>query len=86
MEQCQIENERKWFIGIVCFALIFFITVTTGVLNGCSTSRTYTYKVIFKDGTSDYFELKYKPEPGCNSIEYEGETIIGVKGVERVKF
>lgn len=41
------------------------------------------YKVTFADGTTDYYELTYKPKQGATAIEYDGETILGVKQIER---
>lgn len=43
------------------------------------------YKVDFADGTYDYFELDYKPKDDATSIVYDGEVILGVERLERVK-
>lgn len=67
------------FVEVMLIAL-----VTIWVLFGC-TPRKYTYKVTFEDGTYDYYELTYKLTKGATAIDYDGETIIGVKEFEEVK-
>ena len=43
------------------------------------------YRVTFTDGTYDYYELNYRPANGATSIEYQGETILGVEKIEPLK-
>lgn len=50
------------------------------LLSGCSPK---IYKVTFVDGTYEYFELK-KPQKNAKSIEYNGETILGVEKIEKL--
>ena len=45
----------------------------------------YQYKVTFENGNYDYYELTYKLKNGSKVIEYDGETIIGVKDFELIK-
>lgn len=58
--------------------------VAMWVLSGCA-PRKYAYKVIFRDGTVEYYELDYKPKNDTKAIEYEGHTIIGVEQIEKIK-
>lgn len=58
--------------------------VAMWVLSGC-VPRKYAYKVIFRDGTVEYYELDYKPKSNAKAIEYEGHTIIGVEQIEKLK-
>lgn len=59
--------------------------ILTLVLTGCAAGRKAVYKVTFQNGDSEYYELDYRPKKNATSIEYEGETIIGVTDVELVK-
>ena len=43
------------------------------------------YRVTFSDGTYDYYEINYRPANGATSIEYQGETILGVEKIEPLK-
>ena len=61
--------------------LLAFIAVS---LSGCAMKK-HIYKVTFGDGTYDYYELRYKPKPNAKSIEYEGETILGIVKLEELK-
>lgn len=49
---------------------------------GCATTRTY--KITFKNGDVDYYNLDYKPKKDAKSIEYEGETILGIEKIEAI--
>ena len=62
---------------------IILLSITILALSGC-TPKLYPYKVTFVNGDVEYFDLKYKPKPDCTFIEYEGDTIMGVKSVERI--
>jgi major membrane immunogen (membrane-anchored lipoprotein) len=53
------------------------------VATACRPMRVY--RVTFSDGTYDYYELDYRPANGATSIEYQGETIIGVEKIEPLK-
>lgn len=64
---------RKMIIAIALISL----------LAGCRASRAY--KVTFTDGTTDYYELDYRPKKGAKYIVSGGETIIGVESIEKVK-
>ena len=63
--------------------IITLVLLTSALLSGCA-PKIYPYKVTFVNGDVEYFELKYKPKPDCTFIEYEGDTIMGVKSVERI--
>lgn len=64
---------RKMLIAIALISLFA----------GCGASRAY--KVTFADGTTDYYELDYRPKKGAKYIVAGGETIIGVESIEKVK-
>ena len=53
------------------------------VATACRPMRVY--RVTFTDGTYDYYELNYRPDNGATSIEYQGETILGVEKIEPLK-
>lgn len=53
-----------------------------GAATACHTTRVY--RVTFSNGTYDYYELDYRPDTAAHSIEYNGETIIGVEKIERI--
>lgn len=55
---------------------------TLGSVVGCAPTLR-TYKVTFKDGSVEYYQLNYKPKKSDTSINYEGETIIGVTKIEK---
>lgn len=61
-------------IGILCYFCW---------LAGCSPSKL-VYKVTFGNGDVEYYELDYKPKKDAASVEYEGETILGVDKIERI--
>ena len=61
--------------------LIFSIIVLT---LSCCAPKLHSYKVTFQNGNVEYFELNYKPDSGTKTIEYNGDTYIGVKSVERI--
>ena len=50
---------------------------------GCIPSK-HVYKVTFGNGDVEYYELDYKPKKDAASVEYEGETILGVDKIERI--
>lgn len=71
--------------GCLQFMLAFLLIAGFVIAaQGCAQKR-YVYKVTFKNGTYDYFDLNYKPKKGATSIEYNGETIIGVDSLEMIK-
>lgn len=55
-----------------------------GALCSCKPA-SYTYKITFADGSSEYFNLNYKPKATDKAITYEGETILGVEKIEPLK-
>lgn len=59
-------------------------TLCTAVLLSACSPRIY--RVTFTDGSYDYYELRYKPQPGANSIEVDGETILGVQKIEKLNY
>lgn len=61
------------------------ILIIALILTGCAAGRKAVYRVTFLNGDSEYYELDYRPKKNATSIEYEGETIIGVTEVELVK-
>ena len=71
--------------GCLQFIAAMLLIVGFMVAALCCTPKRYVYKVTFKNGTYDYFDLNYKPKKGATSIEYNGETIIGVDSLEMIK-
>lgn len=63
--------------------LLLFIAIAAIIATACSPMRVY--RVTFSDGTYDYYELNYRPANGATSIEYQGETILGVEKIEPLK-
>lgn len=78
----QVIDNKKRFDGFVILAATLLIIALFVAAQGCAPKR-YAYKVTFADGTTDYYELTYKPKQGATAIEYDGETILGVKQIER---
>lgn len=60
-------------------ALVLFCLL----LAGCQ-SQKHVYRIIFKNGDVEYYELDYKPKAGATAIEYEDETILGVEKIEKI--
>ena len=71
--------------GCLQFTAAMLLIVGFMIAALCCTPKRYVYKVTFKNGTYDYFDLNYKPKKGATSIEYNGETIIGVDSLEMIK-
>ena len=74
-----IKDKYNWVILTLIVALIvlmFFFNV------GC-TPKKYIYKVEFSNGDVEYYELDYKPKSDSKSIEYNGETILGIDKIEK---
>ena len=63
-------------LTILLFSLLFLFSCTP-------TKRVY--KVTFKNGDIEYYYLPYKVKEGSKSIEYEGETILGIESIEEIK-
>lgn len=53
------------------------------IIQCSSTSRVY--KVKFTDGSVEYYHLDYKVKKDAKSIEYEGETILGIEAIEEIR-
>lgn len=87
MKQNEIDYEQEKQILKsnlkICIVLLIVLFVFCW-LAGC-TPKAYAVKVTFSNGTSDYYELNYKPKKGAKTIEYEGNTILGIESVEIVK-
>lgn len=62
---------------------IILFSVIALALSSCA-PKLHSYKVTFQNGNVEYFELDYKPGSDTKSIEYNGDTYIGVKSVERI--
>lgn len=63
--------------------VVTMLILGTTLLSSC-VSQKRVYKVTFGDGTYNYFELRYKPAPDSKSIEYDGQTILGIEKIEKV--
>lgn len=62
---------------------IILFSIITLALSSCA-PKFHSYKVTFQNGNVEYFELDRKPDADAKSIEYNGETYIGVKSIERI--
>lgn len=61
----------------------FLIIGATALASACTPAK-HVYKVTFHNGDVDYYELDYRPKKDAQSIEYDGETILGVEKVEKI--
>lgn len=82
MSNIEVSSKNDWILILILVGAIIFLMIGIG---GCVANRTYTYKVTFENGNYDYYELTYKLKKGSKAIEYDGETIMGVKDFELMK-
>lgn len=82
MSKIEVSEKNDWILIVLLVASIIFCFIG---LEGCATTRIYPYKVTFADGTVEYFELPYKVKKDSKTIEYNGETILGVDSCEMIK-
>lgn len=82
MSNIQVSSKNDWFLILILVGAIIFLMIG---IDGCTINRRYIYKVTFENGKYDYYELTYKVKKGSKAIEYDGETIMGVKEFELVK-
>lgn len=82
MSNIEVSEKNDWILIVLLIAAMVFIFIG---LDGCTTAKVYPYKVTFADGTVEYFELPYKVKKDSKSIEYNGETILGVDTCEMIK-
>ena len=62
--------------------IIMLLLALALVLQGCKTTRYY--RVTFQNGETEYFTLPYKVKKGAKSIEFEGQTILGIDSIEEM--
>ncbi len=53
------------------------------LLTACAPQR-HAYKVTFENGDYEIYELNYKPKADAKAIEVDGETVLGVKKIEKI--
>lgn len=82
MSNIEVDSKNDWILIALLAAAIVFICLG---LEGCTATKHYSYKVTFNDGSVEYYELPYKVKKGSKAIEYDGETILGVKETELLK-
>lgn len=82
MSNIEVSEKNDWILIALLVAAIVFICLG---FEGCTTTKYYPYKVTFNDGSVEYYELPYKVKKDSKTIEYEGETILGVKETELLK-
>lgn len=81
MSNIEINEKNDWFlIALLAAAAIWLVFG----LSGCA-PKLYQYKIEFKDGSVEYYELPYKMLKGATAIEYNGDVIIGVDSFELLK-
>jgi hypothetical protein len=81
MSNIEINEKNDWFLIALLAAAAIWIVIS---LSGCA-PKLYQYKILFDDGNYDYYDLTYKLKKGSRAIEYDGETIMGVKDFELIK-
>lgn len=77
-----IRRDNEWIVLLVI--LLMAITLLVMGLQSCS-PITQAYRIEFKNGNVEYYELDYKPKKNATSIEYKGDIIFGVQSIERIK-
>lgn len=82
MSNIEVSEKNDWILIAMLVVAMVFIWVS---LEGCTATKHYSYKVTFNDGSVEYYELPYKVRKDSKTIEYEGETILGVKETELLK-
>ena len=75
-----IKDKYNWIVFVL---IILAILLACSINVGC-TPHKYIYKIEFSNGDVEYFELNYKPKDDSKSIEYNGETILGVNKIEKI--
>ena len=81
MSNIEVSEKNDWVLILILVASIILLVFG---IEGC-TPKLYQYKVTFENGNYDYYELTYKLKNGSKVIEYDGETIMGVKDFELIK-
>lgn len=76
-----INPKREWIVLVAIAILAFALALS---IESCAPQH-YTYKVVFSNGDYEYYELNYKPKADSKAIEVDGETLLGVERIERVK-
>lgn len=76
-----LDSKHDWIVLVVIAVLAIALALS---IESCA-PRRYTYKVVFENGDAEYYELTYKPKANARAIEYDGETLMGVNKIERVK-
>lgn len=61
-----------------------YLIIGAAALAASCTPVKHVYKVTFQNGNTDYYELDYKPKKDAKSIEYEGQSILGIEKIERI--
>ena len=74
-----IKEKYDW----VVLTLIAMLIVLMCFFDISCTPKKYIYKIEFSNGDVEYYELNYKPRENSKSIEYNGETILGVSKIEK---
>ena len=87
MKQNEIdyEQEKEILKSNLRLCIIFFVILSLFCWLASCTPKAYPVKVTFRNGTTEYYELQYKPKHDAKAIEYDGQTIIGVESVEILK-
>ena len=76
-----LDSKHDWIVLVVIAVLAIALALS---IESCA-PRRYVYKVTFQNGDAEYYELTYKPKADARAIEYDGETLMGVDKIERVK-
>lgn len=75
-----IKDKYNW----IFFVAVILMIVIICFLDISCTPKKYIYKIEFSNGDVEYYELNYKPKENSKSIEYNGETILGVSKIEKI--
>ena len=59
MSNIKVDKKNDWFLILILVGLVIDLMIG---LEGCSVGRTYTCKVVFSDGSYEYYELNRGPK------------------------
>lgn len=74
-----IKDKYNWVVLLIVALMVILICF----IDISCTPKNYIYKIEFSNGDVEYYELNYKPKKDSKSIEYNGETILGIDKIER---
>lgn len=64
-------------------SIMVIVLILAFLLTGCTATKAY--KVTFRNGDVEYYELNYKPKANDKYIKTDNGTYLGVQSIEKVK-